>query len=255
MRSHLSTLAFFAVATLACTGCGPLPGKPTAADVPLKPRQVRDFAVLYSENCSGCHGPEGKGNCALALANPVYLAIASDDILRRVTARGVPGTLMPPFAESAGGMLKDEQIDILVSGMRSRWAKNDAVIGAAPPPYASETTGDPKRGAEVYTTFCVSCHGPEGKGTEKSGSIVDGSYLALVSDQSLRSTVIAGRPELGHPDWRNCVSGHPMTPAEVTDVVAWLSVQRTRTPGQPYVSNHESQPTSREKTYVRNKSN
>ena len=253
MRSNVSTLACSALTILACAGCGRLPGKPTPADVPLTPRQVRDFALLYSENCAGCHGPEGKGNCALALANPVYLAIANDDTLRRVTAHGVPGTLMPPFAESAGGMLTDEQIDILVNGIRARWARDDAVSGATPPPYASSTPGVPKRGAEVYTTFCVSCHGPEGKGTEKSGSIVDGSYLALVSDQSLRSTVIAGRPEFGHPDWHSCVPGHPMTPADVTDVVAWLSAQRTKTPGQPYVSNHESQTVSREKTYVRTK--
>jgi mono/diheme cytochrome c family protein len=255
MKSHLSTLACCAVATLTCAGCGRLPGKPTAADVPLKPRQVRDFALLYSENCAGCHGPEGKGNCALALANPVYLAIANDDTLRAVTTRGIPGTLMPPFAESAGGMLKDEQIDVLVNGMRSRWAKADAVSGATPPPYASNTPGDPKRGAEVFTAFCVSCHGAEGKGTEKSGSIVDGSFLAMVSDQSLRTTVIAGRPELRHPDWRNCVAGHPMTPADVTDVVAWLSAQRTKTPGQPYASSHESQTVSQERSYVRNKSN
>jgi mono/diheme cytochrome c family protein len=221
--------------------------------VEIKPRQVRDFAVLYSENCAGCHGPEGKGNCALALSNPVYLAIASDDTLRHVTALGVPGTLMPPFAQSAGGMLTDEQIDILVKGMRAHWAKADALTGATPPPYASNTIGDAKRGAEVYSTFCLSCHGPNGKGTEKCGSIVDGSYLALVSDQSLRSTVIAGRPELGQPDWRNCVAGRAMTPAEVTDVVAWLSAQRTLTPGQPYTSNHESQPMSREKSYVRTK--
>jgi len=39
----------------------------------------------------------------------------------------------------------------------------------------------------------------------------------------------------------------------VTDVVAWLSAQRTKTPGQPYASNHESQTMSREKTYVRPK--
>src|SRR6516162_913855 len=142
MRSHLSILACGALAALAWAGCGPLPGKPTKADVPLKPKQVRDFALLYSENCAGCHGPEGKGNCALALANPVYLAIANDDTLRRVTGRGIPGTLMPPFAESAGGMLTDEQIDILVNGMRARWAKADALTRAAPPPYASNTTGD-----------------------------------------------------------------------------------------------------------------
>lgn len=253
MRSNFSTLGCCALGILACAGCGRLPGKPTAADVALKPQQVRDFALLYSENCAGCHGPEGKGNCALALANPVYLAIANDDILRRMTARGIPGTLMPPFAESEGGMLTDEQIEILVNGIRARWARQDAVSGESPPPYASSTTGDPKRGAEVYTTFCVSCHGPEGKGTEKIGSIVDGSFLALVSDQSLRMTVIAGRPELGQPDWRNYVPGHPMTAAEVTDVVAWLSAQRTKTPGQPYASKHDAQTMSQEKTYVRTK--
>src|SRR3974390_1856907 len=114
MRPHFSTFACCLLATLACAGCGRLPGKPTQADIPLKPKQVRDFAMLYSENCAGCHGSEGKGNCALALANPVYLAIADDETLRRVTALGVPGPLMSPFAQSAGGMLTDEQIDILV---------------------------------------------------------------------------------------------------------------------------------------------
>ena len=59
-------------------GCRP-PGKPTAEDIQLKPEQVRDFAVLYKQNCSGCHGRDGQGSAALGLANPIYLAIASDD--------------------------------------------------------------------------------------------------------------------------------------------------------------------------------
>ena len=68
-----------------CASCQP-PGKPTSADVELKPEEVHDFAVLYRQNCAGCHGQDGKGNTALGLANPVYLAIASDDTIRRVTA-------------------------------------------------------------------------------------------------------------------------------------------------------------------------
>ena len=70
----------------------------------------------------------------------------------------------------------------------------------------------------------------------KAGSIVDGSYLALVSDQSLRTTVIAGRPDIGQPDWRSEVPGRALTGEEVTDVVAWLASLRTVTPGQPYAS-------------------
>jgi len=65
---------------------------------------------------------------------------------------------------------------------------------------------------------------------------VDGSYLALVSDQSLRTTVIAGRPDIGQPDWRGAVPGRALTGEEVTDVVAWLGSLRTATPGQPYPS-------------------
>jgi cytochrome c oxidase cbb3-type subunit 3/ubiquinol-cytochrome c reductase cytochrome c subunit len=59
---------------------------------------------------------------------------------------------------------------------------------------------------------------------------VDPSYLALVSDQSLRSTIIAGRPDQGMPDWRSDISGAgsgTMTDQEITDVVAWLAAQRT----------------------------
>ncbi|MEO8350624.1 MAG: cytochrome c [Chthoniobacteraceae bacterium] len=230
-------LLFMVGAPLLLFSCGRLPGKPTPADIPIEPKDLRDFSELYSLNCAACHGEDGRGNGALALANPVYLAIANDDVLRNVTANGVPKTLMPAFAVSAGGMLKDDQIEILVAGIRSHWAKPDAVTGAAPPPYAADTKGDPQRGSVVFTSFCASCHGPEGQGTEKSGSIVDGTFLALVSDQNLRSTVIAGRPDRGHPDWRHCVPGQALTDQQVTDVVAWLTTHRTATPGEPYTQN------------------
>ena len=234
MNVRIPALALVAALLLLGIGCDRLPGKPTLADVDIKPSDVRDFALLYRENCAGCHGQDGKGNGALAVASPVYLAIVSDDTLRHATALGVPGTLMPPFAKSAGGMLNDEQINILVSGMRSRWAKPDALKGMTPPPYAASSPGYKERGNEVFATFCAACHGPDGKGTPKSGSIVDGSYLALVSDQNLRTSIIAGRPDLGHPDWRHCVTNLPLTAPQVTDVVAWLAAQRPATPGQPY---------------------
>ncbi len=226
-------VAVVMVAVAACSGCNSSPGRPKSDSEIIPPSQVMEFSLLYSQNCAGCHGASGKGGAAIALANPVFLAIAADSVIRRTTANGVPGTAMPAFAQSAGAMLSDKQIDALVSGIRS-WAKSDTLNNVTPPPYSSPTPGNPQRGAEAYRTYCSSCHGMDGRGGNKASSIVDTAYLALVSDQGLRTIVIAGRPELGAPDWRGDVEARPMSAEEISDVVAWLSSRRTQFPGQPY---------------------
>jgi cytochrome c oxidase cbb3-type subunit III len=221
------------------SGCSSPHGQPRQGSESLAPNEVLEFPTLYSENCAGCHGAEGRGGAAIALADPVYLAIADDAVIRKVIANGVHGTSMPAFAESAGGMLTDKQIDVITSAIRSRWSRQGILNGVNPPSYASKSAGDTQRGELAYKTYCESCHGPGGRGGQKGSSIADDSYLALVSDQSLRTIVIAGRPELGAPDWRGNVSGKPMSDQEVTDVVAWLGSRRSQNPGQPYsVSNY-----------------
>jgi cytochrome c oxidase cbb3-type subunit III len=226
--------AIVAVVTLLlCLACDSWPGAYRPEPTVVTPNDVVDFKQLYGQNCAGCHGVNGNGGPAIGLANPVFLAIADDSVIRRIASNGVPGTPMPAFAQSAGGMLTEKQIDAIVSGIRS-WAKPNAVGNQTPPPYAAPVPGDPQHGADVYLIYCSSCHGADGRGTSKASAIVDGSYLALVSDQHLRTVVIAGRPELGAPDWRGDVEGRPMSAQDVSDVVAWLSSQRPKFPGQPY---------------------
>lgn len=217
---------------LSTKGCGGLTAQ--VGPEPGRPDQVLDFNVLYRQNCAGCHGPGGSGGAAFPVADPVYLAIIQDPMLRKVIAEGVPNSLMPAFARSAGGMLTDQQVDSIVEGMRKHWSKPDALAGAAPPPYAASAPGDAQRGGGAYSTFCASCHGPDGRGTPKASSIVDGSYLGLVSNQGLRTVVICGRPDLNAPDWRNDVRDRAMTDQEISDVVAWLASRRPEFPGQPY---------------------
>jgi cytochrome c oxidase cbb3-type subunit 3 len=221
------------VLSLVLSGCSFPQGQPQKDSEPIVPSQVVNFRTLYGQNCAGCHGVDGKGGAAIALANPVYLAIADDSVIRRTASKGVPGTPMPAFAQSAGGMLTDKQVDVIVAGIRA-WATPNAFGDQTPPPYSNQAGGDPQRGADAYRTYCSSCHGADGHGGSKASSIVDGSYLALVSDQQLRTTVIAGRPELNAPDWRGNVQDRPMSAQEITDVVAWLSRQRSQSPGQPY---------------------
>jgi cytochrome c oxidase cbb3-type subunit III len=223
-----------AFAALVFSGCGNAHGRPGPDSERIDPDKILDFGILYGQNCAGCHGPDGKGSAAIALADPVYLAIATDETLRRAATDGIAGTSMPAFAKSAGGMLTDEQINVIVAGIRSRWARPDALQGANPPPYSSAEPGDASAGLVAYAKYCSSCHGPGGRGGQKASSIVDGSFLALLTDQELRTIVIVGRPELGAPDWRGNAPGSPMSPEDISNVVAWLASQRPKFPGQPY---------------------
>jgi cytochrome c oxidase cbb3-type subunit 3 len=225
---------------LACVACSSSPSAYRPEPTIVTPNDVV-FKQLYGQNCAGCHGVDGNGGPAIGLADPIFLAIADDTVIRRIASNGVPGTSMPAFAQSAGGMLTKEQIDTIVSGIRS-WARPNAVGNQTPPPYTAPVPGDAQRGADAYRTYCSSCHGADGRGGTKASAIVDGSYLALVSDQQLRTVVIAGRPELDAPDWRGDVEGQPMSAQDVSDVVAWLSSQRPKFPGQPYPTAAASPP-------------
>jgi cytochrome c oxidase cbb3-type subunit 3 len=234
MRFRLLILGALGLSAFGLYGCANAPGRPRPGEMPVVPGEISDFSTLYKQNCSGCHGAEGKGGAAIALANPVYLGIADDAVLHHATASGIPGTSMPAFAQSAGGMLIDKQINVIVSGIRERWSKPDIFGGADPPAYSSSGSSDSARGSQVYAAYCSSCHGAGGRGGQKASSIVEGSFLALVSDQELRTIVIAGRPELGAPDWRGNIPGRPMSAQEISDVVAWLASQRPKFPGQPF---------------------
>ena len=216
------------------TACDALPGKPTDAERPLRPDQVVSFDQLYGGNCAGCHGADGTLGAAQPLNDPVYLNLAGVDRLRALIADGVPNTLMPGFGAAAGGTLTDQQIAIIAGGMLSRWGAASRLNGATLPSYAADAPGDAQHGSAAYSTYCGGCHGADGAGGKKGGSIVDGSFLALVSDQALRTAVICGRPDLGMPDWRGDASGHVLADGEISDIVAWMVAQRPQFPGQPY---------------------
>ncbi len=234
-------LAFSCALSVMLSGCGTPHGQPSEGSEMPAPKDVLDFPMLYAENCAGCHGADGRGGAAISLSDPVYLAIANDTAINNVVSKGVPGAAMPAFAESSGGMLTDKQIEVITSGIRSRWSRPGILNAANPPSYAAKSAGSIAHGELAYKTYCESCHGPGGHGGAKGSSVTDDSFLALVSDQALRTIVITGRPDLGAPDWRGNVPGKPMSDQEVTDIVAWLGSRRVQSPGQPYSVSDDTQ--------------
>lgn len=242
MRAFLVRRLVWLLTIVGLTSCGPPSSPKRPTETSEIPSRIADFQVLYARNCSGCHGQDGKGGAALAINDPTYLTIADDHVLHNVIERGIRGTVMPAFGQSAGGLLTADQVEILARGIRDRWAAPDQLRGISVPSRVASTKGNPTRGLTVFALYCSSCHGADGAGGKSASSIVNPFFLSLIDDQELRTLVIVGRPELGAPDWRSNVAGQPMSDQEITDVIAWLSSERSSFTVEPTgVSPRESE--------------
>ena len=233
MRSIGIRIVAVCALALAISGCDKARGNP-GSDPPVpRPEAELNFDVLYRQNCAGCHGADGKNGAALDLANPVYQSRVDDSSLRRWISNGMPQTQMPAFAIAAGGSLTDKQIDVLVRGMRQQWAS--AALGSTNgmPAYTQPADADAGHGKQVFGQYCASCH------KDSKQEITSPDYLALMGDQALRTIIVAGRPDIGQPDWRHEGPGAALSEQDVSDVVKYLASLRISTPGQPYPGHRE----------------
>jgi cytochrome c oxidase cbb3-type subunit 3 len=216
-------------------GCE-LPGKPKLAAKPIAADKVVDFDVLYSQNCAGCHGADGRLGPAPPLNDAIFLAIVPDRVLASVIAKGRPGTPMPAFAKDSGGPLTNAQIEALAVGIKPRWSVPEKSHDRAPPYIAASTAaiGNKAQGASVFAGACAPCHGPAGERGEAAkggaGAICDPVFLALISDQALRRYAITGRSDLGMPSYADQTGRsenyQPMTGEAIEDLVAFLASWR-----------------------------
>lgn len=111
-----------------------LPRDPIKGDISLG-------AKLYQRDCASCHGPEGEGIDAPALAHPMFLSSVSDAFIRHAIAEGREQTPMLGYAD----ILEDEQIDALTAFLRSRASGWDApAVALRSPPGVDEYILNPE---------------------------------------------------------------------------------------------------------------
>jgi cytochrome c oxidase cbb3-type subunit III len=68
-------------------------------------------ATLFAQECAGCHGMDGKGLIAPALANPVFQQAATDAFISQTIRVGRENTPMPAFGRA--GLSEPEIGDLL----------------------------------------------------------------------------------------------------------------------------------------------
>ena len=169
---------------------------------------------LYAENCAACHGDNGEGGIGPGLNSRDLLQMTTDEALFSLTRTGVPGTIMPAWAQAFGGPFTDEQIAQMVAFIRA-WEPT------APEPTPSATEPDPVRGALIYAQTCSICHGENGQGTDITPALNDSERLNKLTDAWYRNTIAHGRPAKGMPTW-----GTVLAPAQINDLVALLATWR-----------------------------
>ena len=106
---------------------------PVHALVAAAPGDAAVGAAVYAKRCFGCHGDAKVRGEGVSLANPQFLAAATDSFVRYAVANGRPDTKMEAFA----GQLSDAEIDGVVSYVRSL-ASDAAAVTLLPPPTGNE---------------------------------------------------------------------------------------------------------------------
>ncbi|HKB38812.1 MAG TPA: c-type cytochrome, partial [Gemmataceae bacterium] len=159
--------------------------------------KVTDPVVLYNRLCVSCHG-DGSfgtwdkffGRFMPAVRGPGLRAVADKDYLRAAIEQGRPGTLMPAWGKSAGGLTK-EQVDVLVEYL----ARGDNHPLQKLRPWPSPGGGNSVRGGELFTQLCAGCHGPNRLAPSLSNSV----FQRTASDEFLVRTIVNGRADTAMP--------------------------------------------------------
>lgn len=190
MYRLLYRLVFFAVGLFSASQC--------LAATP-------DGAELYRKHCSVCHGIEGNGGVGVPLHLQDFLAVASDDYLRKSIVTGRPGRVMPAFTQ-----FNDGELDALVGYIRS-FSSEPAPMYADGP-----IKGDAERGKQLFQDHCVTCHGVNGQGKGGTGvtfsrpreapimapALNNTGFQQSISDAMLRATLLRGRHSTPMPSIR-----------------------------------------------------
>lgn len=176
--------------------------------------------VLYDSNCMACHQPGGVGKPGFApsIRNQDFLALASDDFIRKTLKKGRLGTSMVPRPD-----LSDADVNHIIAYLRDIEKGN--VIRAKVDPEKKYRDGDLKVGQKKYENFCASCHGSNGQGYAAGGpgpAIGLKGFLEVASDDFIYQTVKNGRVGTAMKPFIGPKGVANLNKKDVVDIITYL---------------------------------
>ncbi len=173
------------------------------ADVHVGAGSAPRGQAIYDVECVGCHNAQGAGKPYMGIANPEFLATASDAYLRAAILHGRPGTPMPAYATAE----TDQGIDDLVVLIRS-WQQ-------------STIEGPSQLPTQNLGQVVQNPQGPPPVFASQTGRYVAAADLKAALDAGARLVILDARPPADYPNFH--LPGAVSTPFyAVADYLAQL---------------------------------
>jgi mono/diheme cytochrome c family protein len=176
-------------------------------------------AVLYNRFCLNCHGEGTYGSWDKffnrfmpGVRGPGLRSVADRAYLKAAIEHGRPGTLMPAWNRSAGG-LTEGQIDSLVEYLAKGDGKPAQVLRNEP----KVQRGDGTRGKELFSQLCAGCHG----GNQLAPSLGNSAFQKTASDEFILKTIANGRTDTAMPTFQR-EGADGLTDEELRDLLACI---------------------------------
>ncbi|MGJ7921329.1 c-type cytochrome [Neobacillus sp. LXY-4] len=178
---------------------------------------------IYKQQCFACHGDNGKGQGAkegTAINNQYYLNTYSDEDIYNQVKYGREGTVMPAY----GSNLSEQDLSNLVAYIRN-WQKKSIEMETP-----QKISGDPENGRKLYNLYCASCHGNEGVGKKKMGTVLASpQYLQYTTDEQIWDSTAYGREDTRMASSLKGLEGvRQLSESQISDIVTYIRTFSTK---------------------------
>lgn len=150
----------------------------SVAALSQNPQAMATARDLFELNCSSCHGSDARGARGFPdLTDNDWLHGGTTDAIYESIANGRTG-MMPTWGPVLGPQGVHDVVDYVLT-----------LSGRETPSAASQA------GQKTFMTYCVACHGPDGKGNQAIGApnLTDRIWLWGGSRRDITETVTNGR--------------------------------------------------------------
>jgi len=170
-------------------------------DIAADPAARQIGERLFLNTCAQCHGSDARGARSFPnLTDTDWMHGGTPDTIEQTITHGRHG-IMPPWKGT---------IDPAAASDAAHYVRSLSNLAADPLKIF--------RGRRTYETYCVACHGVDGKGNQALGApnLTDSTWLYGSSEATIVQTILEGR------DNRMPAHDAVLTPEQIKILTAWV---------------------------------